>query len=178
MRRFEHPRQRQLRASMVRDSANEHHDSDEKADRCGDKDGSNGHDTTRRQVRFVPQSWCDRAPDHAKGQGHVPAGSVATACRSTLAATAGHRVSRRTAPLRRIGADTPSVGHRVAHMADRTPPETNVGVGIALGIFFGAVLFAVTSNPVWIAVGLAIGAALGVTYGRISNSNSDDDSDE
>ena len=58
-------------------------------------------------------------------------------------------------------------------MADKKPPETSVGVGVALGISFGTALFAVTSNPVWIAVGLAIGAALGVTYGGISSSDSD-----
>ncbi len=68
-------------------------------------------------------------------------------------------------------------GHRVALVADKTPPETSVGVGIALGTVFGAVLFALTSDPVWIAVGLAIGAALGVTYGRIRTSDSDEDND-
>lgn len=77
----------------------------------------------------------------------------------------------------RTDRDTHAAGHRVALVADKTPPETSVGVGIALGVVFGAVLFALTSNPVWIAVGLAIGAALGATQGRNSTSDSDKDDD-
>lgn len=77
----------------------------------------------------------------------------------------------------RTDADTHIAARRVAPVADKTPPETSIGVGIALGTAFGAVLFALTSDPVWIAVGVAIGAALGVTYGRINTSDSDKDDD-
>lgn len=77
------------------------------------------------------------------------------------------------------GSDTPSWCRRVADMADKTPQETNlgVGVGVALGIAFGTVLLALTSSPVWIGVGVAIGAALGLVYGRTSDNESDDNNE-
>lgn len=64
-------------------------------------------------------------------------------------------------------------------MADKTPREegVGVGVGVGLGAAFGAVLFALTSNPVWIGVGVAIGAALGLTYSRFDDSDSGDTKD-
>jgi len=48
-------------------------------------------------------------------------------------------------------------------------PGNRIGVGVALG----AVVFALTKEPVWIAVGVAIGAAIEWTFRKkIMNKNS------
>jgi NhaP-type Na+/H+ or K+/H+ antiporter len=40
------------------------------------------------------------------------------------------------------------------------------GFGAAIGIIVGAVVFAITQNPVWIGIGIPFGAALGIVFGR------------
>ncbi len=40
------------------------------------------------------------------------------------------------------------------------------GFGAAIGIIVGAVVFAITQNPVWIGIGIPFGVALGIVFGR------------
>ena len=44
-------------------------------------------------------------------------------------------------------------------MKEKNEKTANAGNGIGVGVAFGAVLFALTYEPVWIALGTAIGAA-------------------
>tara|TARA_B100001113_G_C20779830_1_gene479028 strand:- start:236 stop:412 length:177 start_codon:yes stop_codon:yes gene_type:complete len=46
-------------------------------------------------------------------------------------------------------------------MKNESKKPNNGGNWIGVGTAIGAVLFAVTNEPVWIAVGVAVGAALG-----------------
>lgn len=46
-----------------------------------------------------------------------------------------------------------------------------VGITTALGIVFGTVGFAVTTNPIWLAVGIVIGAGLGVGVWTVHQAN-------
>ena len=46
-------------------------------------------------------------------------------------------------------------------MKNESKKPNNGGNWIGVGTAIGAVLFAVTDEPVWIAVGVAVGAALG-----------------
>ena len=46
-------------------------------------------------------------------------------------------------------------------MKSESKKPNNGGNWIGVGTAIGAVLFAVTNEPVWIAVGVAVGAALG-----------------
>lgn len=43
--------------------------------------------------------------------------------------------------------------------------RTAAGFGAAIGIIVGAVVFAITQNPVWIGIGIPSGAALGIVLG-------------
>ena len=49
-------------------------------------------------------------------------------------------------------------------MKDKEKNANNSGNWIAVGVALGAVVFALTKEPVWIAVGVAIGAAFDWTY--------------
>jgi NhaP-type Na+/H+ or K+/H+ antiporter len=62
-------------------------------------------------------------------------------------------------------------------MADKemeSPEDSNeardlsmaAGFGAAIGIIVGAVVFAITQNPVWIGIGIPFGAAMGIVFGR------------
>ena len=42
-----------------------------------------------------------------------------------------------------------------------------LALGAGLGLIVGAVLFAVTQNPVWVALGIPLGAGLGVAIGTV-----------
>ena len=44
-------------------------------------------------------------------------------------------------------------------MNEKNKKMENSGNGIGVGVAFGAVLFVLTNEPVWIALGVAIGAA-------------------
>ena len=44
-------------------------------------------------------------------------------------------------------------------MKEKNKKMVNAGNGIGVGVAFGAVLFVLTNEPVWIALGTAIGAA-------------------
>ena len=44
-------------------------------------------------------------------------------------------------------------------MNEKNKKKENPGNGIGVGVAFGAVLFVLTNEPVWIALGVAIGAA-------------------
>jgi len=48
--------------------------------------------------------------------------------------------------------------------------EKTVGVGVAMGIVVGSVLFVLTDSAVWLGVGIAVGAAIGANWGRIKRS--------
>ena len=49
-------------------------------------------------------------------------------------------------------------------MEEKKKNANNSGNCIAVGVALGAVVFALTKEPVWIAVGVAIGAAIDWTY--------------
>ena len=49
-------------------------------------------------------------------------------------------------------------------MEEKKKNANNSGNWIAVGVALGAVIFALTKEPVWIAVGVAIGAAIDWTY--------------
>ena len=49
-------------------------------------------------------------------------------------------------------------------MKDKEKNAKNSGNWIAVGVALGAVVFALTKEPVWIAVGVAIGTAIDWTY--------------
>ena len=49
-------------------------------------------------------------------------------------------------------------------MKDKEKNAYNSGSWIGVGVALGAVLFALTKEPVWIAVGVAIGAAIEWTF--------------
>ena len=49
-------------------------------------------------------------------------------------------------------------------MKDKEKNAYNSGNRIGVGVALGAVLFALTKEPVWIAVGVAIGAAIEWTF--------------
>ncbi len=48
------------------------------------------------------------------------------------------------------------------------------GFGASIGIMVGAVVFAITQNPVWIGIGIPFGAALGFVFGRYLRRLDDD----
>ena len=54
-------------------------------------------------------------------------------------------------------------------MKDKKKNAYNSGNWIGVGVALGAVVFALTKEPVWIAVGVAIGAAIEWTFRKKNN---------
>jgi len=46
-----------------------------------------------------------------------------------------------------------------------------VGAATAIGIIVGTVVFAVTTNPIWLAIGIVVGAMLGVVAWTVLRAN-------
>lgn len=46
-----------------------------------------------------------------------------------------------------------------------------VGIATAIGIMLGTVVFAVTTNPIWLAMGIVIGSGLGVVVWTLLQAN-------
>ena len=54
-------------------------------------------------------------------------------------------------------------------MEEKKKNANNSGNWIGVGVALGAVVFALTKDPVWIAVGVAIGAAIEWTFRKKNN---------
>jgi len=54
------------------------------------------------------------------------------------------------------------------HNDSRTPDPVGIGIGFVVGTTIGAVLFAITQNPVWVGLGSGLGLMGGVIYGYLT----------
>lgn len=53
-----------------------------------------------------------------------------------------------------------------------------VGIGMTMGAGIGTVIFAITSNPIWIALGAGFGLIVGAVGRAIADEGEDEPSDE